>query len=366
MHAARFASQTTRYGIWQSMRSWTSSLSTVVVTTLLATQAHADPVPLLPITASPSPAATPTQAPALAPQTVAPPPLTVAPPPLTVAPPPLTVAPPPLTVAPPPFTDAARTWGPPKLEQGQHFTIDPVSDGVLIGGSAAISGLLSLILSTGEIRPTAPGPTSNLLSIDRLAVTQHIDSSAGLYSSIGLGAAIGFAVIDPFLSAYRDGWDAFAVDAVMYAETVALTETLTDLTKIAVRRPRPVDYINCTKNPTSCTDTDLQLSFFSGHASTVGAIGATATYLAFQRGGSKSARAWATLTTSVALTTFVSIERVRSGEHFPTDVMAGSAAGAMIGVLVPHLHRHAQEAPPVWIGYAPVNHGGSITASGTF
>jgi undecaprenyl-diphosphatase len=226
--------------------------------------------------------------------------------------------------------------------------------------------MLSLVLSTGEIKPTAPQSSSVLLSFDRLAVTQHIDPNAGLYSTIGLGAAIGYAVLDPFLSAQRDGWDAFAVDAVLYAETISITETLTDITKIAVRRPRPIDYINCAAKNSNCTDTDLQLSFFSGHSSTVGAIGATATYLAFQRGGSRSVRAWTTLFTSFTLTTFVSIERVRAGEHFPTDVIAGSFAGAMVGVLVPHLHRHAEEAPPVWIGFVPANGGASVTAGGRF
>jgi len=35
------------------------------------------------------------------------------------------------------------------------------------------------------------------------------------------------------------------------------------------------------------------------------------------------------------VTAFVSYERVRSGEHFPTDVIMGSLAGAGIGVHVP-------------------------------
>jgi undecaprenyl-diphosphatase len=245
-----------------------------------------------------------------------------------------------------------------------------VADGVLIGGGAGVSGLLSLILSTGEIRASYPGPTSNLLSIDRLAVTQHVDANAGTYSDVALGAAIGFALLDPFLSAYRDGWDAALVDAVMYAETASLTETLTDITKIAVRRPRPIDYVNCpssTASTSQCTgNTDLQLSFFSGHASTVGALGATATYLAFQRAGARAPRPWITFSASLALTTFVSIERVRAGQHFPTDVIAGSLAGAMIGVLVPHLHKHLQEAPPVWIGIAPAPGGGSVTVGAIF
>jgi undecaprenyl-diphosphatase len=256
------------------------------------------------------------------------------------------------------------------LGQGQHFSIDPVADGLFIAAGAGFSGLLSLVLSTGEIRASLPGDPNNLLSFDRVAVTQTIDPNASTYSNIVLYSAIGFAVIDPLLSGLRDGWDAALVDAIMYAETVSITETLTDITKIAVRRPRPIDYVNCPYNSTqqspSCTgSTDLQLSFFSGHASTVASIGATATYLAFVR-SPHSPRPWITLGVATALTAFVSYERVRSGNHFPTDVIAGSMAGAAVGVLVPHLHRHKEEAPPVWIGAAPAPGGGSITVGATF
>ncbi|MEK7331271.1 MAG: phosphatase PAP2 family protein, partial [Candidatus Eisenbacteria bacterium] len=44
---------------------------------------------------------------------------------------------------------------------------------------------------------------------------------------------------------------------------------------------------------------------------------------------------------AVALTTFVCIERVRAGAHFPSDVISGAIAGAGVGVIVPHLHRSA-------------------------
>jgi undecaprenyl-diphosphatase len=62
-------------------------------------------------------------------------------------------------------------------------------------------------------------------------------------------------------------------------------------------------------------------------------------------------RPWLTLGIGAAATTLVGIGRVKAGEHFPTDVIAGAMVGAGIGVLVPHLHR---EEPPkqrsVWIG----------------
>ena len=255
----------------------------------------------------------------------------------------------------------------PPRQQDQHFTIDPVSDIVLTGAGAGFSTLLSLILSTGEIRPSAlqPGDERKLLSIDRVAVTQSLEPKADTYSNVALWTTVGFAVLDPILSGLRNGWDAALVDAVMYAESVSLAEALTDVTKIAVRRPRPIDYIQCEHSVTgSCANTDVELSFFSGHASTVASIAATATYLAFVR-APDSPRPWITLAAGTLMTGFVSYERVRSGNHFPTDVIAGSFAGAAIGVLVPHLHRHSQEAPHVWVGIAPASGGASVSLQGT-
>ncbi len=219
----------------------------------------------------------------------------------------------------------------PHLGEGEHFTIDPVVDGLLIVGGATFAELLSLIVSTGEIKPGTPADSSVLLSIDRVAVTQTIDPNAGTRSTIGLYGAYAYAILDPILSGVRDGRRALLVDAIMYAESIALTGALTGATKIGVRRPRPIDYVNCGDGSTTggCTDnTDLQLSFFSGHAATTGAISATATYLAFTRTGPRHARPWITLAAGTLLTTFVSYERVRSGEHFPTDVIMGSLAGA--------------------------------------
>jgi len=266
----------------------------------------------------------------------------------------------------------------PSLEQGQHFTLDPVSDGALTAGGFGFAFLLGEVLSTGEIRPPAPSVgASSLLGIDRVAVTQSIDPHAATFANIGLYGAVGFAVLDPVLSGFRDGTDALLVDAFMYAESGSLALTLTDITKIAVRRPRPIDYINCppVKNPAGtgtvpntapgCDSTDLGLSFFSGHAAGVASIGATATYLAFVR-SPHSPRPWVTLGVAAALTAFVSYERVRGGEHFPTDVIAGAMAGAAIGVLVPHLHRHKEESPPVWVGVSPAPGGGTLSVTGVF
>jgi undecaprenyl-diphosphatase len=280
-----------------------------------------------------------------------------------------------LLVALAPAARAAEGNSPPALPETDHFTIDPVVDGVLVAGGVTFAELLSLILSTGEIRPTPPGDPDVLLSIDRVAVTQTIDPNANMRSNVALYAAYGYALLDPILSGVRDGRRALLVDGVMYAESIALTQAFTYATKIGVRRPRPIDYAQCgdTPNAPGCTSTDLQLSFFSGHASTTGAIAATATYLAFMRSGPRHVRPWITLGVGTLLTAFVSYERVRAGEHFPTDVIMGSLAGAGIGVLVPHFHRRAHYhestycAPPVIIGLGPTSlSSGAMTLSFRF
>jgi membrane-associated phospholipid phosphatase len=256
------------------------------------------------------------------------------------------------------------------LQSGQHFSLDPVGDSVVTTVGLGFAGVLGLVLSTGEIKPPTPGSPSELLPIDRIAVTQRIDPHANLYSDIGLYAAFGFAALDPVLSGLRDGWDATLVDALMYAESISLTLAFTDVVKIAVRRPRPIDYINCSSTQSGsstspgCSSTDLGLSFFSGHAALVSSIGATATYLAFARTSPRNPRPWVTLAVTTVLTAFVSVERVRSGNHFPTDVVAGALSGAAIGMLVPHLHRHKQETLPVWIGMKPAPGGAAITIGG--
>jgi undecaprenyl-diphosphatase len=271
-----------------------------------------------------------------------------------------------------PAVDASRVIN--GKSDSQHFKIDPIVDGSLIAMGIGFSALEEVITSTGEIVPQRPGPQTDVSLFDRGAITQTVDPSAATLSNIGLATAIGFAVIDPVVTGFRDGWDAALVDFVMYGETLSLTLAVTDIAKVAVRRPRPLAYreqaaLDAQYPPgmsPSITDTDSQLSFFSGHAAICASVTATATYLAFRRAGPKSVRPWITLGVGTALTTFVSIERVRAGVHFPTDVIAGTFVGVAIGILVPHLHRHASELPRVWIGGAPMPGGGGGTISGLF
>jgi undecaprenyl-diphosphatase len=268
-----------------------------------------------------------------------------------------------------PADGAAASVKPP---EEAPFKIDPIADGALIGAGAGFAGILELIISTGEIRPQRPVDPNALLGIDSGAVSQTFDPSASGRSNAILYATLAFAVVDPVLSGIRDGGKAALVDATLYAEALSMTVALTDLAKISVRRPRPSAYVaqaaldkEFGPNGPSISATDQSLSFFSGHAALCAATSATATYLAFARAPG-TWRPWVTLVVGTLLTTAVSIERVRAGAHFPTDVIAGAIAGAGVGTIVPHLHRRSADGRSSWVGAQSVPGGLGVGYAGTF
>lgn len=258
-----------------------------------------------------------------------------------------------------------------------RFKADPLGDGAILAGTLAFAGLSEAILSTGEIRPQqidANFDTRHLLPIDRAAITQSIDTTADAFSNGGLYIALGFAVFDPIASGFRSGREAALVDATMYAEAIAFSWGLTNLAKVGLRRPRPIAYIErehaieAGQDPTTYnnTSTDSVLSFYSGHTAITSTISATATYLAFAR-SPHTLRPWATLAGGVVITSLVAVERVRSGAHFPTDVIAGVLAGAGVGMLVVHLHRYdSPDKRPLWLGALPAQGGGGVMVGGAF
>ena len=245
--------------------------------------------------------------------------------------------------------------------------------------SLGFAATLELINSTGEIRPQQISPNfdrSKLIGFDRSAASRTPDPHASAYSSLGLGAAAAFALVDPVLSGFREhSVQTGIADAFLYVESISFTLASTNIVKMAVRRPRPIAYIEAEKHKDdpdyANNSTDSALSFYSVHAALTATITSTATYLAFAR-SPHTARPWITLAVGTALTSFVSIERVRAGRHFPTDVIAGAIAGAGIGLVVPHLHRTDDiKQRRVWIGFQPLDprvgeRGGLLSVSGVF
>jgi membrane-associated phospholipid phosphatase len=207
------------------------------------------------------------------------------------------------------------------------FNLRTSRDVAITVGSAAL-----LILGTwAYLRPMPSAPQDldpqRIFRPDRFAV--HLSSRpAATASDILMDASVGLPVVFFTRKTVK-------TDLLMLAESNLLCEGITQLSKGLFQRPRPFAYRS---DPAGKRlGRDAFRSFISGHASAAfnGAVLAGVVY-AKRHPGSRSSRAvWVTGLTLAAATGTC---RVLAGRHFPTDVLAGAAAGAFTGWLIPQLH----------------------------
>lgn len=219
-----------------------------------------------------------------------------------------------------------------------------VMDAVIgAGGSVLLgSGILAGYLQQKHYTPPAsllnPG---TIAPFDRSATTMYhptLDKAGNLL----LG---GFLLASPSVAGFgtfRNGeWKNLFTLAVLYSETVVYSLAVSSWSKALVSRYRPYLYNSGIDQETRldlASHDDARRSFFSRH-----------TILAFSSAVFFSTVAadlmepeWYTRAaqiTSLGVATGIGISRVASGEHFTSDVLAGAAAGAAIGFLVPRMHR---------------------------
>lgn len=123
----------------------------------------------------------------------------------------------------------------------------------------------------------------------------------------------------------------------MVAESALLTAGLTNTVKELVRRPRPYLYNPNGPRTVEAAGGDL-LSFWSGHTANMASITFSSAYIV-QRSDASPALKTTTWIAAALAPAAMGYLRVRAARHFPTDVLAGYAVGAAVGILVPYLHR---------------------------
>lgn len=124
---------------------------------------------------------------------------------------------------------------------------------------------------------------------------------------------------------------------MMYAETAVLTRGLTAMSKGLFMRNRPFTY-NAAVPMADKMVADARHSFFSGHmASTTAFCFLTASMV--NEYAEQPGLKWAAWAGAVIIPGSVGYWRYTSGNHFPTDLLAGYLVGAGSGLLVPYLHR---------------------------
>lgn len=124
---------------------------------------------------------------------------------------------------------------------------------------------------------------------------------------------------------------------LMYGEVAALNSGLTNFTKAAFGRYRPYAYNPDVPLAVKLASTTRR-SFYSGHVSHVASMSffMAQVFSDMYPDSDYTYIVWSAAVVTPAVTSYL---RYKAGKHFLTDVLAGYGMGALVGYLIPRLHR---------------------------
>lgn len=226
------------------------------------------------------------------------------------------------------------------------YRVDVWVDGALIAAGAAAT-LVPYAFDKSLIDPRCPCDQSELNRLDR-----HVVGNESAFAYAITTVATGLAMAAPFAvdiaEVYRS--PAFLEDAIVYAQTLALSSAAVAWTKHLFPRPLPLVYADA--STALAQRPEGYRAFYSGHMS--GAVSMmTALAMTQHYRNGPSAGYWIA-DAVVALTVAGGV--IASGRHFYTDVLAGGAIGFGIGVLVPWIHHRSR----VSVGFSSTENGGML------
>ncbi|MBK9273016.1 MAG: phosphatase PAP2 family protein [Flavobacteriales bacterium] len=224
---------------------------------------------------------------------------------------------------------------PPVARAQRAHTLDPGREAAFVGAGLLLNGTALLLPAdtAGLWARHSVRDRATLPAFDRGAAFRW-SPPAHNASNLLFGSALVLSVVGPVL-AYAD--DGPGVPAAIVGESFLLSAGLTSVVKAVTHRPRPLVF-----NPDAPMherrERDAFRSFWSGHAANTAALTVSAAMLV-DRADVDPAMRTATWAGAVAVPVLMGWLRVRAGKHFPTDVLAGCLAGAVVGWAVPYFHR---------------------------
>jgi membrane-associated phospholipid phosphatase len=226
----------------------------------------------------------------------------------------------------------------------------------------ALTAVGVLVTGMGEFGSEALGPTAcrwcDPPAFDasvRNALAWRNPSVAGTLSDLLL-VSLPAGVVAYDLVAVRatggDLWRAGA-DVLVVAESMAVTGALTEGVKYATARERPSAFYG------RASSRDDHLSFVSGHVAVAfSAVTAGGTVARLRGYGS-----WPLVyTVGFAGSALTGDLRLAAYQHWLSDVLAGSALGLSVGLLVPYLHRETRGGLALFLVPRP----GGLAVAGEF
>jgi membrane-associated phospholipid phosphatase len=212
------------------------------------------------------------------------------------------------------------------IQGGEPFVFRGSRETVHVGFGAAVFLAGTYFHGRVVAMPLDSLRIESLFPPDRFAVRYH-SSAAGRVSD---GLAVASAGL-PLLFMSRG---TARTDGILVLEATLISQGITRTLKGLCQRPRPYAYATDRRRR---IDSDAFRSFPSGHTAAAFNGAVLAGILSDRRGSNFPPVGWV-WASGLAAASATAFCRVASGNHFPTDVLAGAVIGASVGWLVPRLH----------------------------
>ena len=242
-------------------------------------------------------------------------------------------------------------------EFAHPLRVRPALDLAITFGAAV--PYLVLYVGAAADQPVAlPTQAPQVSSFDRLALG-HFRPDAARASDVLLYSLIAAPLVIHGVEAGASGRDfgpRFGTDALVLAETLAVTGLVTELFKGAIGRYRPFTYLDPSDFSGEVRDElveeqsepDVMRSWPSGHSSisfAMAAAGSTLLAVKQKQAGGPVGPVVAVYGVTLGAATVTATLRVVAGKHYPSDVISGSFLGLGLGVAIPLLHQRLADLP---------------------
>jgi membrane-associated phospholipid phosphatase len=202
---------------------------------------------------------------------------------------------------------------------------------VPLGVGAGLLAIGGQLLLRG-MEPTDPNFSKNdLLPWDRPFAGTYSPPFAIASDVLAVGA------IAPLLLGGKDNW---GVNLLMLYEVLAIQSGL----NLAVRSLRlwPRPFMLGSGGGADRQDNTASGSFYSGHTSAAFSVAVLAgmVFDGAHPGSKYSSAVWGA---SLSVAALMGVLRVAAGKHYPSDVLVGAGMGALVGWLVPLLHKNSMQ-----------------------
>jgi len=225
-------------------------------------------------------------------------------------------------------------------KQDKIYKINPWVDGGIIIGTATLT-ILGLNaqgrlpqLSVEEVLALDP---LDVNAFDRRAIDQDPDllDQSIKNSDIALNISTALVLVLALDKKVRSQW---VESIVLYAEATGISSSIQAWVSYGTNRYRPIAYMD-NVSIEQRTDHRNKNSFYSGHSMSAATSSFFIAKIFSDLHPELGNKKYWLFAAAVIPPAVVGRFRVKGGKHFYTDILIGTAMGAVSGILTPHLHK---------------------------